>query len=106
MKIKPKNKLVLNFANKVLHLANRAFHFESRPFHFAKYGCINVHGSLLPKLRGGAPIHHAIINGESETGITIMYMDKLMDSGDIISQEELPILDNDNLDSLNNFLYS
>ncbi len=40
MKIKPKNKLVLNFANKVLHLANRAFHFESRPFHFAKYGCI------------------------------------------------------------------
>ena len=44
-----------------------------------KYGCINVHGSLLPKLRGGAPIHHAIINGDKETGITIMYMDKLMD---------------------------
>ena len=42
-----------------------------------KYGCINVHGSLLPKLRGGAPIHHAIINGDKETGITIMYMDKL-----------------------------
>lgn len=63
-----------------------------------KYGCINVHGSLLPKLRGGAPIHHAIINGDKKTGITIMYMDKLMDSGDIISQEELEILDNDNLD--------
>lgn len=65
-----------------------------------KYGCINVHGSLLPKLRGGAPIHHSIINGDKVTGITIMYMDKLMDSGDIISQKELAILDKDNLDSV------
>jgi len=65
-----------------------------------KYGCINVHGSLLPKLRGGAPIHHAIINGDKVTGITIMYMDKLMDSGDIISQKEIPILNEDNLDSV------
>ena len=63
-----------------------------------KYGCINVHGSLLPKLRGGAPIHHAIINGDKKTGITIMYMDKQMDSGDIINQEELEILENDTLD--------
>ena len=67
---------------------------------FPKKGCINVHGSLLPKLRGGAPIHHAIINGDKTTGITVMYMDKLMDSGDIISQKEIKILDNDNLDSL------
>lgn len=67
---------------------------------YPKYGCINVHGSLLPKLRGGAPIHHAIINGDKKTGITIMYMDRLMDSGDIISQEELEILDSDNLDSV------
>lgn len=65
-----------------------------------KYGCINIHGSLLPKLRGGAPIHHAIINGDKKTGITIMYMSKSMDSGDIISQESLDILDNDNLDIL------
>jgi methionyl-tRNA formyltransferase len=65
-----------------------------------KYGCINVHGSLLPKLRGGAPIHHAIINGDKVTGITIMYMDKKMDSGDIISQKEIEILDTDNLDTL------
>ena len=63
-----------------------------------KYGAINVHGSLLPKLRGGAPIHHAIINGDKVTGITIMYMDKKMDAGDIIAQEELPIGENDNLD--------
>ena len=65
-----------------------------------KYGCINVHGSLLPSLRGGAPIHHAIIDGLDKTGITIMYMDKQMDSGDIISQKEIAILENDNLDSL------
>jgi len=65
-----------------------------------KYGCINVHGSLLPKLRGGAPIHHAIINGDNKTGITIMYMDKKMDSGDIISQKEIEILETDILDTL------
>ena len=67
---------------------------------YPKYGCINVHGSLLPKLRGGAPIHHAIINGDKVTGITIMFMDKLMDSGDIISQAKLDILESDNLDAV------
>ena len=65
-----------------------------------KYGAINVHGSLLPHLRGGAPIHHAIISGDSVTGITIMYMDKKMDAGDIISQVEIPIGKDDTLDSL------
>lgn len=65
-----------------------------------KYGCINVHGSLLPKLRGGAPIHHAIINGDEYTGMTIMYMAKKMDAGDIISQERVDILPTDNLDLL------
>ena len=58
-----------------------------------KYGCINVHASLLPKLRGGAPIHRAIINGDKKTGITIMYMDEGMDTGDIISTEEVEITD-------------
>ena len=62
-----------------------------------RLGCINVHGSLLPKLRGGAPIHHAIMDGLEETGITIMYMDVSMDSGDIISQRSIPITDNDNV---------
>lgn len=71
---------------------------------YPKYGCINVHASLLPKFRGGAPIQKAIITGEKKTGITIMYMDKLMDSGDIISQEELVIEDSDNLESLTNKL--
>ena len=67
-------------------------------------GCINVHASLLPKLRGGAPIHKAIIDGYSKTGITIMYMDMKMDHGDIISQMETDILDTDNLESLYNRL--
>ena len=67
---------------------------------YPKYGCINIHGSLLPRLRGGAPIHHAIIDGDKETGITIMYMDKKMDAGDIISEEKIPILEDDTLDSL------
>ena len=60
---------------------------------YPEYGCINVHASLLPKLRGGAPIHHAIIDGYKKTGITIMYMDEKMDTGDIISQEEIIIKD-------------
>ncbi len=62
---------------------------------YPKYGCINVHASLLPKLRGGAPIHHAILNGDSITGITIMYMDQGMDSGDIIDSESIVIKDDD-----------
>lgn len=67
---------------------------------YPRFGCINVHGSLLPKLRGGAPIHWAIINGYKKTGMTIMYMDTKMDSGDIISQRETEITDSDNLESL------
>ena len=66
----------------------------------SKYGCINVHGSLLPELRGGAPIHWAIIRGFKETGITVMSMSKEMDAGDIISQASLKIGENENLDSL------
>ena len=67
---------------------------------YPKYGCINVHGSLLPKLRGGAPIHHAIMNGDKEAGVTIMYMDKKMDAGDIISQRSIEIDDDMILDEL------
>ena len=71
---------------------------------YPKYGCINVHASLLPKLRGGAPIHRAIINGDKETGITIMYMDEDMDTGDIISQESIVITDKDTASTLHNKL--
>lgn len=65
---------------------------------YPQYGCINVHGSLLPDLRGGAPIHWAIIKGYKETGITIMHMAEKMDAGDIISQTKMPINEDDNLD--------
>ena len=71
---------------------------------YPKYGAINVHASLLPKLRGGAPIHKAIIYGYNKTGITIMYMDKKMDAGDIISQEEIIINDDDTMGSLHDKL--
>ena len=71
---------------------------------FPKYGCINVHASLLPKLRGGAPIHHAIIDGYDKSGITIMYMDEAMDNGDIISQRETKILDTDTVEVLHDRL--
>ena len=69
-----------------------------------KYGCINVHASLLPLLRGGAPIHHAIIDGYSKTGITIMYMDPKMDEGDIISQAETIIEETDTTEKLHDRL--
>ncbi|MBQ9318650.1 MAG: methionyl-tRNA formyltransferase [Bacilli bacterium] len=69
-----------------------------------KYGCINVHASLLPKLRGGAPIHHAIIDGYDKTGITIMYMDVNMDTGDIISMKDIIIEDNDTMSMLHDKL--
>ena len=49
-------------------------------------GCINVHASLLPKYRGGAPIHHAVMRGESKTGVTLMYMDEGLDTGDMIAR--------------------
>lgn len=69
-----------------------------------QYKAINVHASLLPKLRGGAPIHHAIIDGYKETGITIMYMNEKMDEGNIISQKSIQIEDRDNIGTLHDKL--
>ncbi len=67
---------------------------------YPKYGCINVHASLLPKHRGGAPIHRAIIEGDTTSGVTIMKMGIGMDDGDIIKQSEIPILENDTAETL------
>ncbi|MGN1000807.1 MAG: methionyl-tRNA formyltransferase [Bacilli bacterium] len=67
---------------------------------YPKYGCINVHASLLPKYRGGAPIQRAIMNGEVKTGITIMYMNEGMDTGDMIEKKELIIQNDDNYDEV------
>lgn len=65
-----------------------------------RLGCINVHASLLPKYRGGAPIHQAIIDGQATTGVTIMYMAEKLDAGDIISQREITIEDTDHTGSM------
>ena len=67
---------------------------------YPKYKCINVHGSLLPKHRGGAPIQRSIINGDKETGVTIMYMAEKMDAGDMLMQRSIPILDSDTQDTM------
>lgn len=69
-----------------------------------KLGCINVHASLLPKYRGGAPIHQAIIDGEKETGVTIMYMVEKLDAGDMISQVTVPIDEDDHVGSMHDKL--
>lgn len=69
-----------------------------------KYGCINVHGSLLPKYRGAAPIQWSIINGDEVTGVTTMYMDKGMDTGDIIQKREIEIGQDETADILFNRL--
>lgn len=69
-----------------------------------EYGCINVHASLLPELRGGAPIHYAILQGKKETGITIMYMAERLDAGDIISQQRLKIDSSDHVGILHDKL--
>lgn len=67
---------------------------------FPKHGCINVHVSLLPKYRGAAPMQRAIINGEKETGVTIMYMAEGVDTGDIIATEAFPIGSEDDFEAI------
>lgn len=71
---------------------------------YPKYKCINTHGSLLPEYRGGAPIQRSIINGEKQTGITIMYMNEKMDEGDILYQKAIDIDIHDTNTSLFNKL--
>lgn len=69
-----------------------------------KYGVLNVHSSLLPKYRGAAPIHNAIINGDEESGVTIMYIAEELDAGDIILQSKTPIYEEDTLATLHDRL--
>ncbi len=71
---------------------------------FPKYGCINVHGSLLPKYRGAAPMQWSLIDGEKETGITTMYMDKGLDTGDMLLKDVLPLTDEDDFGTVHDKL--
>ena len=68
--------------------------------HMPRYGCINVHSSLLPAYRGAAPIHRAIMNGERETGVTIMLMDESLDTGDMLAQVRMEIGETEDSGSL------
>ena len=67
---------------------------------YPKYGCINAHVSLLPKYRGAAPMQRAIMEGDSETGVSIMYMDEGLDTGDVIMTESFPITEDDNFETV------
>jgi methionyl-tRNA formyltransferase len=69
-----------------------------------EFGCINVHASLLPQYRGAAPIHRAVLNGDKRTGITTMYMDEGLDTGDILLQAVIPIGENDSVGYLHDRL--
>ena len=69
-----------------------------------EYGCINVHASLLPEFRGGAPIHYSILEGKEETGVTIMYMVKRLDAGDMLSKVKVTIEDRDHVGTLHDKL--
>ena len=71
---------------------------------YPKFGCINVHSSLLPKYRGAAPIHWAILNGDQETGVTIMHMALALDAGDIIAPRATPIDPNETVEELHDRL--
>ncbi len=72
--------------------------------HYPKFGCINVHGSLLPKYRGAAPMQRAIMEGERVTGITTMYMDVGLDTGDMLLKSEVVIEENDNFEDIHDKL--
>ena len=67
---------------------------------YPKYGCVNLHVSLLPKYRGAAPMQRAVMNGDKETGVTVMYMAEGLDTGDIISQVKFPIGDEDDFEAI------
>ncbi len=99
-KIKEEKDTILNTPCDIIITCAYGQILPEKILEYPKYKCVNVHASLLPKYRGGAPIHWCLINGEKETGVTIMYMDKLMDNGDIIAQESYQIKDSDNVSTL------
>ena len=95
---------LLNISPDIIYVAAYGKILSEEILKIPKYGCINIHASLLPKYRGAAPINWALINGDNETGITLMKMDAGMDTGDIISSHKINIEDDDNVESLSNKL--
>lgn len=97
-KIKEEYEDIINLNPDIIITCAYGQMIPDRLIDFPKYKIVNVHASLLPKYRGGAPINRVIMNGEDKTGITIMFTDKGMDSGDIIKKESIKIDINDNYD--------
>ncbi|HOZ54031.1 MAG TPA: methionyl-tRNA formyltransferase [Bacilli bacterium] len=104
LKLKEETELVFDLKPDIIITCAYGQILPEEVINYPKYGCINVHASLLPKLRGGDPIHKAIIYGYKQTGITIMYMDKNMDTGDIINTQEIDIEEIDTYDTLHDKL--
>ena len=101
-RIKEEYEEVLSYDPDLIITAAYGQFIPSAVLDYPRFGCINAHGSLLPKYRGGAPIQRAIINGENETGVSIMYMVKKMDAGDILMSRSIPIM----IDDTNTTMFS
>ncbi|QVK20580.1 methionyl-tRNA formyltransferase [Mycoplasmatota bacterium] len=104
VKIKDDYQTILNEKPDLIVTAAYGQFIPEEVLNYPKYGSINVHASLLPKFRGGSPIHRAITTGEEYTGVTIMYMVRKMDAGDILSQIKVKIEENDTCASMHDKL--
>ncbi|XMB66842.1 methionyl-tRNA formyltransferase [Mycoplasmatota bacterium zrk1] len=102
--IKDDYQTILNEEPDLIVTAAYGQFIPEKVLNYPKYGSINVHASLLPKFRGGSPIHRAITTGEEYTGVTIMYMVRKMDAGDILSQVKVKIEENDTCASMHDKL--
>ncbi|MGK0552115.1 methionyl-tRNA formyltransferase [Enterococcus faecalis] len=96
----PEMEMILELAPDVIVTAAFGQFLPEKLLTAPAYGAINVHASLLPKYRGGAPVHYAIIEGEAETGVTIMQMVKQMDAGAILAQKAIPITEQDDVGTM------
>jgi methionyl-tRNA formyltransferase len=96
-KLKEEYEEILRFAPDLIVTAAYGQLLPKELLDYPPNGCVNVHASLLPELRGGAPIHHAIMQGKKQTGITIMYMAEKLDAGDILTQRSVAIEEKDHV---------
>ncbi len=96
----PEMQRVIDFHPDLIVTAAYGQFLPTKMLNAVKIAAVNVHGSLLPKYRGGAPVQYAIMNGDSETGISLIYMVKKMDAGDILAQKAVPIQPDDDTETM------
>lgn len=96
----PEMQRVIDFHPDLIVTAAYGQFLPTKMLNAIKIAAVNVHGSLLPKYRGGAPVQYAIMNGDSETGISLIYMVKKMDAGDILAQKAVPIQPDDDTETM------